>query len=347
MTWKAPLRSPSLVTQYQLSYRSGSSKQAHEKWLRGDERSLTLFCSAKQNIEDIEIRPYCGHLVKGPSVCVRSSISVCSKPKTSDSGSSSEDEHTPDSGPSKRMVWRTAAGQEMTSPFVPTIDTRARLLMDGKDRWQLGGMAVMSDGRLLVTDMDNNCLRLLPLPTDSLANTIGQYLCTSVNFECPWDVATDDKDNIYIIDNMAVHVLDRKGKLLQQRSRDIPANPGGIAAGGDKIAIIDMKGNTCEVYKTGSSGGMDHVSSITLGRCSDGQIQNPVQGVAIDDDGNMYVSDPDKRVIHKYDQSGQLLAQIQTGKINPGPLVWHSGCGLLTSDVILRKIWLLTPIEKQ
>ncbi len=244
-------------------------------------------------------------------------------------------------------MWWNGTGQKTKNPFVPATDTGARLLMDGKDGWQLGGMTILSDGRLLVTDMENNCLRVFCLPKDSTVKPPGQKLRTSIHFECPWDVTTDSRDNIYIIDNMAVHVLDSKGTLLHQRSRDIPANAGGIAAKGDRLAIIDMEAGTCEIYKTGSSGDLDNASTMKLGRRSDGEIQNPIQGIAIDDDGNMYVSDPDKCVIQKYSLSGQRLDQIQTGKINPGPLAWYSGYGLLTADMILRKIWLLTSTGKQ
>ncbi len=346
--WKAPVRGRSLITQYHLRYRKGSSKEAHEKWLNSDENSLKVSCSVRQNIHDIEIRPYCGDLVKGFSVCAGSTASVCNRSETSEAESNSEGEHTPDSGSDKRLTWWDGTGQKTKNPFVPATDTDARLLMDGEDEWQLGGMTILSDGRLLVTDMDNNCLRVFPLPKDSPVKSPGQNLRTSANFECPWDVTTDGKDNVYVIGNMAVHVVSNKGKLLHQKSHDIPANAGGIAAKGDRLAIIDMEANTCEIYKTGSSGDLDHDSSMKLDRRSDDrQIQNPIQGVAIDDDGNMYVSDPDKCVIQKYSPSGQRLERIHTGKINPGSLEWHSGYGLLAADMILRKIWLLTPTEKQ
>ncbi len=330
------------MTHYQLSYRSGSSKEAHEKWLKGDERSNTLFCPGKKNIHGIEIRPYCGQLVKGPSVCAGSPPS---ESQASDEDTSSEDEHTPDYEPGRRMMWWNEIRQppKTKNPFVPEIDTSVRLLMDGSHEWQLGGMTIVSGSKLLVTDMDDDCLRVFNLPTDSLATLPGEFLSTSANFECPWDVTTDNRDNIYVIDNISLQVLDMNGKVLQQRSRDIPANAGGIAAKGDRMAICDIKANTCEIYKTGSSGDLSHVLTMKLGRHYDGQMQNPLQGVAIDDDGNMYVSDPDKCVIHKYTQSGEILGQIQTGSVNPGSLAWHSGCGLLTADLMSRKIWLLTP----
>ncbi len=305
----------------------------HEKWLKGDVHSNTFFGTGKKNIHGIEIRPYCGQLVKGPSVCAGSRPS---ESQASDEDTSSEDEHTPDCEPGRRIVWRN-------DTFVPEIDTSVRLLMDGSDEWQLGGMTVVPGSRLLVTDMDNDCLRVFNLPKDSLVKLPGEFLSTSANFECPWDVTTDSRDNIYIIDNISLQVLDVNGKVLQQSSRDIPSNAGGIAAKGDRMAICDSKANTCEIYKTGSSGDLSHVSTMKLGRHSDGQNQNPLQGVAIDDDGNMYVSDPDKCVIQKYTQSGEILGQIQTGSVNPGSLAWHSGCGLLTADLMSRKIWLLTP----
>ncbi len=47
------------------------------------------------------------------------------------------------------------------APAVPQIEMSVQMLMSGRRfDWQPGGIAVMSDGRLLITDMDNDCLRL-------------------------------------------------------------------------------------------------------------------------------------------------------------------------------------------
>ena len=133
LVWKAPKRSRSLVTQYQVTYRMGDSEK-YEQWLKRDRRSLVLTCSARNRMHGIDVRPYCGDVVKGPGV---TATTQC----------------------------LTGEGKQGTAAKAKIEDAGAScgwiMLMDGNDaNWQPGGIAVMSDGRLLVTDMDNNCLRL-------------------------------------------------------------------------------------------------------------------------------------------------------------------------------------------
>ncbi len=169
---------------------------------------------------------------------------------------------------------------------------------------------------------------------------------TDGTFECPWDVAIDEQDNIYVLDNQGLHVLDANGKCLETTQREIPEKAGGVVARGGHLAITDMEKNTCEIYTTGSSGNLTHVSSQELGRYTL-KVEDNFRGVAMDLDGNIYVADPNKYAIDKYSPEWELLGQIQTGYMRPGPMDWHPGHGLLTVDMVYRRVWLFTPAGQQ
>ena len=153
-------------------------------------------------------------------------------------------------------------------------------------------------------------------------------------------MAIDAQDNIYVLDNRGLHVLDREGKYLESVLRDFPKSAGSVAAKGGRLAIMDMETNKCYIYKTGSSGEL--VTSRKFGQYTAGYIQ----GVAMDDEGNVYVADPAKHVIDKYSPGWKLLIQIQTRHVNPGPLEWHSGYGLLAVDVARKEVWQLKASDK-
>ncbi len=89
-------------------------------------------CSARNPIQKIEVRPYCSQMVKGPGTTI-----------------------------STEKLAKTAAAPETDSMG----SCGWSMLMDGNGSdWQPGGIAVMSDGRLLFTDIDNNWLRLSAAP---------------------------------------------------------------------------------------------------------------------------------------------------------------------------------------
>ncbi len=59
-----------------------------------------------------------------------------------------------------------------STPAVPQIEMSIQMLMDGRGLdWQPGGVAVMYDGRITITDMDNDCLRI-----SIISPTKGLYL---------------------------------------------------------------------------------------------------------------------------------------------------------------------------
>ncbi len=153
LKWKAPRRSRSLVTRYQVTYRKGD-KDEYEKWLKYDQCSLHLKCSAKK-IQGIAVRPYCGQKVKG-------SRGFAIKYKV---------ERDADvSCRRKRGVGTIEEDGALPSPALPSTPAVPQIEMSVDLDWQPGGVAVMSDGRITITDMDNDCLRI-----STMSSTKGLY----------------------------------------------------------------------------------------------------------------------------------------------------------------------------
>ena len=163
LTWKAPQRSRSLVTQYQVTYTNSDARKV-EKWTKRDQRSLDLKFSARNPIHAIEVRPYCGELLKGPGL-TKNTESLA------------------------------------TAAAAPPVQTDAiscgwiMLMNSNGSKCQPGGVAAMSDGRLLVTDIEKNCLRLsTATPTikgiDVLVDIFGHLLksnnSTKTMVHNPW-----------------------------------------------------------------------------------------------------------------------------------------------------------------
>ncbi len=115
------------------------------------------------------MRPYCGQMVKGPGYPalydLDTGLSSSFVEKTRRLGEAVEAE---------AGIIDAEGDQSLPSTdAVPQVAIRRiQMLMDGQDsQWQPGGVAVMSDGRIAITDMDNNCLRI-----STTSSTKGQYL---------------------------------------------------------------------------------------------------------------------------------------------------------------------------
>ncbi len=318
--WKEEYQGHILVTDYMVKYRKSSTGPQFKKRVDRNNHSLFLRGSRKGKPYDIEVLPCCGEHVEGPSAMAE--VKNC------------EADAVPEIPMREKIASLTDGTLVGTDPEAGTIifgSGNTSHVVEFQE-WSPGGVATTTDGKILVTDMENDSIRLI----DQQGKTLEQYQSGKDGepFQCPWDVATDEDDNIYVLDNLSVQMLDRNGKFQKQVLSDLPGNISGFAARDGRLAITDMVTKTCNVYTTDG----DQILTLPTG---DKVLYKP-GGVAMDDNGNIYLVD-DNRIIRKFDRNGDALGSMTAhnnqGGFNPGSILWAQDRGLVASDVRRDVIW--------
>ncbi len=278
----------------------------------------------KRKPYDIEVIPCCGDIVHGPPTTTKV------KNITAD-----DTANAPVRGEIAALADGTIVGTDSNAEKIVFGSSKKRHVVECQD-WSPGGATVTTDGRLLVADMENDSIRVI----DGRGETLDmyQYGRDGEPFQCPWDVATDENDNIYVLDNLSVQMLDRNGKFQQEVLRDLPGAIGGFAARLGRLAITDQDTNTCELYTTDGK----HIMTLPTG---DKKLYEAC-GVAMDDEGNIYVVDSNK-LVRKYDRNGDSLGSMKAhwnqGAFSPGSILWSRDRGLVMSDIDRDVIWGIAP----
>ncbi|MRR36451.1 hypothetical protein EG829_17620 [bacterium] len=179
-------------------------------------------------------------------------------------------------------------------------------------------VAIASDGTILVPDLKEaaQVVRFNPDGTPNGAFTGGQ---DENKILFPTSIGVGPDDSIYIVQGTHENIM----KLSPNGDENIftldVVKPSAIAAAEDKLvvgakegfAIIDPDGTPISIIGTGGS--------------ADDQFDT-VSGVAIDDDGNIYVVDTYNNRISKYDPQGESrIWMVRTG--NPGNESANEGGG--------------------
>jgi sugar lactone lactonase YvrE len=150
----------------------------------------------------------------------------------------------------------------------------------------------------------------------------------------PWDVATDLFGNLYVADynNNRIREIDAAGNITTVAGNGTPAysgdngpaasaalhSPSGVTVdGGGNLYIADSANN--RVRKVAGSGIITTVAGTgTAGYYGDGgpatnaQLQNP-DGVALDADGNLYISDSGNQRIRRVNTLGVITTFAGSG----------------------------------
>ncbi len=321
--WEKELQGHILVTNYMVKYRKCGTDHQYVKRVDSDKYRLSLRGSKQGKPYDIEVIPCCGDLVQGPS-----STTKVQNVKT-DSYHSSVRENIAVLSDGRIVGTDPEAGKIV---FGSGRNSHAIECLD----WSPGGVATTSDDRILVSDMENDSIRVI----DGHGETLEVYDRgkDGESFQCPWDVATDEKDNIYVLDNLSVQMLDRNGNFQKLVLGDLPGNIGGFATMLGRLAITDKDTNTCDLYTT------DGKRILSLPKEGD-KLYGP-SGVAMDDGGNVYVVDS-STIIRKYgrngDAVGSMKAHWKQGAFTPGAIAWSQSRGLVASDVDRDICWEVAP----
>ncbi|XP_078658167.1 uncharacterized protein LOC144903657 [Branchiostoma floridae x Branchiostoma belcheri] len=169
------------------------------------------------------------------------------------------------------------------------------------------GLAVQRDGRVVVADRDKHSIFLFEAD-GTLVKQVGGKGKGEGQFDEPHFVCVDKEDNIIVTDygNSRVQVFDRnlnyKHKFGQYgRQPQDMCGPSGVSA--------DSRGNIVLANIGGITGGIGHSEKLQVFRpdgtwvstiSSDGDKLNEPHGVAVTEDGHVFVSDTGDHSIRKY-----------------------------------------------
>lgn len=193
---------------------------------------------------------------------------------------------------------------------------------DFKPRWQLvipNGVAVDSKNRIYVADSKVRAIFIINAET-------GEYQMikngSDANFKWLTGLAIDDSDRLFSADSGMKRVLifDANHKVEGQITKGL-YDPGGVAVDNENrlVYVTDAEQDLVQVYdadppynliRTMGKPGTKHTSTLP------GEFAKPT-GVAVDQDGNVYVADTWNNRIEVFDADGNLIRTF--GKSGDGP----------------------------
>jgi sugar lactone lactonase YvrE len=194
--------------------------------------------------------------------------------------------------------------------------------VESKPRWQLvapNGVAVDSKGRVYVADSKVRAIFIVDTETgsyDMIKNG------TDAKFQWLTGLMIDDTDRLFASDPgmKRVMVFDPQHKLESTITQGL-SDPGGIAIDEENrlLYVTDAEQDLVQVYdadppykyiRSLGKAGTKHTSTVA------GEFSKPT-GIAVDKDGNVYVSDTWNNRIEVFDADGAFVRTF--GKAGDGP----------------------------
>ena len=226
------------------------------------------------------------------------------------------------------------------------------LLKDGSDRLQRPvGVATDRDDNIYVTDAGSGSLLVY-----DARGKFRQFLKPSKGkesyFEGPWGIAIDKRtEHIYVCDSPRhmIIVLDKNGRVLNRFGKRGGGTEEGefrfptqIVAVGDEIVVLDSGNGRLQILDVHGR----FRQSIHL------LYVDKRSGLAVDEDRNIYVSDPLFNQIYVFKHDGRLLYAFgqtgtQAGMFNGASGMWmDSGGSLYVVDAQNKRVQLFQ-IDRQ
>jgi tripartite motif-containing protein 71 len=138
-------------------------------------------------------------------------------------------------------------------------------------------------------------------------------------FDLPTGIVVDRDGNVYVDDfrNRRIQKFDSNGKFLLEWAPDPAGSPGSIAVDQNGNVFVSLfEGEDHRIQKFDSNGKL----LLTWGDTGsgDGQFAGQIEDIAIDQDGNLYVTDSHNHRIQKFDSNGNFLAKFGGGRRQEG-----------------------------
>jgi DNA-binding beta-propeller fold protein YncE len=139
-------------------------------------------------------------------------------------------------------------------------------------------------------------------------------------FKFPYGIAGDKDGNVYVADlyNGNISIFDEKGKFIkyfeeQDKNAKSIQSPAGIRIFDEKLYVTDIKSSKLVVFNLQGK----KLLEIAKGE-NDDDLLNAPNGLATDNDHNIYISDSGNNRVVVYDQKGKYLRTVNGSKDGKG-----------------------------
>ena len=201
------------------------------------------------------------------------------------------------------------------------------------------GVAVINGGRVIVSELSDNCVSLLDREGKKLKSFGKGY--GNVTFNTPRGVVITPDDYILVADNHKIQKISMDGEYItsvgKEGNRQLEFNyPCGITISSTTghIYIADCSNDRIQVLNPDLT--FSHKFGMT--GSTEGELNYP-RDVAIDHQGLVYVTDTNNHRIQKFTPEGQFLSQFGIKGSSPGQLKHPSGIAVDNDNLLYITDW--------
>jgi hypothetical protein len=145
--------------------------------------------------------------------------------------------------------------------------------------------------------------------------------------QTPINVAVDKNGNRYVTDPKRgqVIIFDKRDQLVGELGKRGESRPCGIAAAGDRLYVSDLAGHCVRVYDINTRNLLLTVPRDSTDEKS--RLRSPTN-IAIDQRGQMFVTDTGGFTTHVFDAEGNYLRSVGEQGLNIGNFTLPKGIGV-------------------
>jgi sugar lactone lactonase YvrE len=191
------------------------------------------------------------------------------------------------------------------------------------------GLAVDSKGRIYVADQRVGAVFVFDAETHNATLIRNGF---EAHFKLVNGVAVDDDDRLFVSDGKLHHVLvfDNKGKVVDQITEGL-ADPVGLALDTENrlLYVADTQQDQVMVYDADSFKLLRKIGTAGKNHelTTPGDFSGPT-GVAVDSDGNLYVTDTMNYRVEIFDGDGKFISEFGRHCDGPGCFAHPKGIAI-------------------
>ncbi len=235
----------------------------------------------------------------------------------------------PPDKPRIRFIRVIKSSEDVTGQYKPTFveritgkSARRRLLRLVKPY----GVAVDRSGRVFVADMAQRAILIFDLPNETVTRWTGN---SQFPLFLPATLAFDQFGRLFVTDAFAARIVvfSPDGRPSAGFGTGIFERPGGIAIdrARNRLYVADVKRHQVLVFDTQSFQLIQEIGRRSeRGSSEPGEFAGPTN-VAVDREGNLYVSDTWNRRVQVFGPDGKFLRTFGTVGVQPGNFVRPKG----------------------